>query len=57
LSEEGSDEVWRTRSGCCRGEVELWTYADDEVFWVYELIVENCIEDGGAEFAGCAGEC
>jgi hypothetical protein len=32
------------------------TYADDEVLGVHELVVEDGVEDGGAEFAGCAGE-
>lgn len=32
------------------------TYADDEVLGINEFVVKDGAQDGGAEFACCAGE-
>lgn len=56
----GSDEVWYR----CWYNYELefgregGTYADYEVFGVDEVVLEDCREDGAAEFScwACEGE-
>lgn len=67
VCERSAERRWVVEVGIADGDTEGgWTGesrvvggrggADDEVFWVDEVVVENGIEDGRAKFACCAGE-